>query len=177
MDNINKIHIGDNSVNKLLFASSITGKHGDALWSYYKFANDAGGYYVHGLWLAPEKGTGAYPYPWPWDLGVPGGALKDVNDGPHYWGYIQDGYNKNITKGMNPKFPSNGWTDGNLRLAIMIYSNTTKMVNLGDNPITITFLDDRFDAGSWMGSDSSVFSVSSDKRTITISKVGRFHVV
>lgn len=176
MDNINKIHIGDNSVNKLLFASPITGKHGDALWSYYKFANDAGGYYVHGLWLAPCSGTGANPYPWPWDLGVAGGALKDVNDGAKYWGYIQDGYNKNITKGMNTKFPLNSWTDGNLRLSIMIYSNTTKEVNLGDNPITITFLDDRFDAGSWMGSDSSVFSVSSDKRTITISKVGQFHV-
>lgn len=176
MDNVNKIHIGDNSVNKLLFASPITGKHGDALWSYYKYANDAGGYYVHGLWFAPEKGTGGSPYPWPWDLGVPGGALKDVNDGPHMWGYIQDGYNKNITKGMNTKFPLNSWTDGNLRLAIMIYSNTTKEVNLGDNPITITFLDDRFDAGYWMGSDSSVFSVSSDKRTITISKVGRFHI-
>ena len=176
MDNINKIHIGDNSVDKLLFASPITGKHGDALWSYYKFSNDAGGYYVHGLWLAPCSGEGAYPYPWPWDLGVPGGALKDVDDGAHYWGYIQDGYNKNITKGMNTKFPINSWTDGNLRLAIMIYSNTTKEVNLGDNPITITFLDDRFDAGSWMGSGSSVFSVSSDKRTITISKVGQYHV-
>ena len=44
MDNINKIHIGDNSVNKLLFAFPITGKHGDALWSYYKSSNDAGGY-------------------------------------------------------------------------------------------------------------------------------------
>ena len=51
MDNINKIHIGDNSINKLFFASPITGKHGDALWSYYKYSNDAGGYYVHGLWL------------------------------------------------------------------------------------------------------------------------------
>lgn len=176
MDNTNNIHIGDNSVDKLLFASPTTGKHGDALWSYYKFSNDAGGYYVHGLWLAPCSGVGANPYPWPWDLGVTGGALKDVDDGAHYWGYIQDGYNKNITKGMNTKFPINSWTDGNLRLAIMIYSNTTKEVNLGDNPITITFLDDRFDAGSWMGSDSSVFSVSSDKRTITISKVGQFHV-
>lgn len=176
MDNVNKIHIGDNSVDKLLHASPTTGKHGDALWSYFKFANDAGGYYVHGLWLAPEKGTGGSPYPWPWDLGIPGGALKDVNDGATRWGYIQDGYNKNITKGMNTKFPLNGWTDGNLRLAIMIYSNTTKEVNLGDNPITITFLDDRFDTGYWMGSDSSVFSVSSDKRTITISKVGKFHI-
>ena len=49
MDNINKIHIGDNSVNKLFFASHITGNHEDALWSYYKYSNDAEGYYVHGL--------------------------------------------------------------------------------------------------------------------------------
>lgn len=176
MDNINKIHIGDNSVNKLLFASPITGKHGDALWSYYKFANDAGGYYVHGLWLAPCSGTGANPYPWPWDLGVTGGALKDVNDGAYKWGYIQDGYNKNITKGMNTKFPSNGWPDGSWRIAIMIYSNTTSAIDLGDKPITITFLDDRFDAGSWMGSNVSKFTISEDKRTITISAVGVFHV-
>lgn len=176
MDNVNKIHIGDNSVNKLLFASPITGKHGDALWSYYKFANDAGGYYVHGLWLAPESGTGSSPYRWPWDLGVPSGALKDVNDGAHYWGYIQDGYNKNITKGMNTKFPLNTWTDGNLRITIMIYSNTNSAIDLGDKPITITFLDDRFDAGSWMSSDVSKFTISEDKRTITISAVGKFHI-
>ena len=81
MDNINKIHIGDNSVNKLLFASPIMGKHGDALWSYFKFAKDDGGCYVHGLWLAPiNGGEENHPYAWPWDLGVPSGALKDVND-------------------------------------------------------------------------------------------------
>ena len=176
MDNINKIHIGDNSVNKLLFASPATGKHGDALWSYFKFANDGGGYYVHGLWLAPESGNGANPYPWPWDLGVPSGALKDVNDGAHRWGYIQDGYNKNITKGMNIKFPSNGWKDGKLRLAIMIYSNTTKAIDLGDNPITITFLDDRFDTCTFSASSGSEYTVSSDKRTITINKVSQYHV-
>ena len=176
MDNINKIHIGTNSVNKLLFASPTTGKHGDALWSYFKFANDGGGYYVHGLWLAPESGNGANPYPWPWDLGVTGGALKDVNNGAHYWGYIQDGYNKNITKGMNTKFPSNGWKDGKLRLAIMIYSNTTKAIDLGDNPITITFLDDRFDTCTFSASSGSEYTVSSDKRTITINKVSQYHV-
>lgn len=176
MDNTNNIHIGDNSADKLLFASPITGKHGDALWSYYKFANDGEGYYVHGLWLAPESGTGGSPYRWPWDLGVTGGALKDVNDGANRWGYIQDGYNKNITKGMNTNFPLNSWQDGRLRITIMIYSNTTSAIDLGDKPITITFLDDRFDAGSWMGSDISKFTISEDKRTITISAVGRFHV-
>ena len=173
MDNVNKIHIGDNSVNKLLFASPITGKHGDALWSYYKFANDAGGYYVHGLWLAP---CNTYMYWWPWDLGIPSGALKDVNDGAHCWGYIQDGYNKNITKGMNTKFPSNGWPDGSWRIAVAFFSNTEQAIDLGDNPVTITFLDDRFDNCTFSASSGSEYTVSNDKRTITINKVGKNHI-
>lgn len=173
MNNVNKIHIGDNSVNKLLFASPITGKHGDALWSYFKFANDAGGYYVHGLWLAPCR---TYMYQWPWDLGVPSGALKDVNDGAHRWGYVQDGYNKNITEGMNTKFPSNGWPDGSWRIAVAFFSNTKQAIDLGDNPVTITFLDDRFDACAFTASSGSEYTVSSDKRTITINKVGKNHI-
>ena len=173
MDNVNKIHIGDNSVNKLLFASPITGKHGDALWSYFKYANDAGGYYVHGLWLAP---CNTYMYWWPWDLGIPSGALKDVNGGAHYWGYIQDGYNKNITKGMNTKFPSNGWPDGSWRIAVAFFSNTEQAIDLGDNPITITFLDDRFDNCTFTASSGSEYTVSNDKRTITINKVGGNHI-
>ena len=173
MDNINKIHIGDNSVNKLLFASPITEKHGDALWSYYKYSNDAGGYYVHGLWLAP---CSTYMYWWPWDLGVTGGALKDVNDGAHYWGYVQDGYNKNITKGMNTKFPSNGWPDGSWRIAVAFFSNTEQAIDLGDNPVTITFLDDRFDNCTFSASNGSEYTVSNDKRTITINIVGKNHI-
>ena len=173
MDNVNKIHIGDNSVNKLLFASPITGKHGDALWSYYKYSNDAGGYYVHGLWLAP---CSTYMYWWPWDLGVTSGALKDVNDGAHRWGYVQDGYNKNITKGMNTKFPSNGWPDGSWRIAVAFFSNTEQAIDLGDNPVTITFLDDRFDNCTFSASSGSEYTVSNDKRTITINKVGKNHI-
>lgn len=173
MDNVNKIHIGDNSINKLLFASPTTGKHGDALWSYYKYANDAGGYYVHGLWLAP---CSTYMYWWPWDLGVSSGALKDVNNGAHYWGYIQDGYNKNITKGMNTKFPSNGWPDGSWRIAVAFFSNTEQAIDLGDNPVTITFLDDRFDNCTFTASSGSEYTVSNDKRTITINKVGKNHI-
>lgn len=175
MDNVNKIHIGDNSINKLLFASPTTGKHGDALWSYYKYANDGGGYYVHGLWLAPCRNTNIYW--WPWDLGIPSGALKDVNDGAHRWGYIQDGYNKNITKGMNTNFPTNGWANDSWRIALTIYSNTTTALDLGDNPITITFLDDRFDDCTFTASSGSEYTVSSDKRTITINKVNQYHVV
>ena len=173
MDNVNKIHIGDNSVNKLLFASPITGKHGDALWSYLKYTADGGGYYVHGLWLAPQHSNNRYW--WPWDLGVTDGALKDVNDGAHYWGYIQDGYNKNITKGMNTKFPANGWTTDEWKIGVTIYSNTQEEIDLGDNPITITFLDDRFDNATFEPAVTGGCDISDDKRTIVIHKVSRYH--
>ena len=170
MDNVNKIHIGDNSVNKLLFASPTTGKHGDALWSYYKYANDGGGYYVHGLWLTVVNRTsGNSPYPWPWDLGVTGGALKDVNNGAHYWGYIQDGYNKNITKGMNTKFPLNSWNENNLRIGLFFYRGNMQATDLSDNPITITFLDERFD-DCLFSYDHNDVVVSENKRTITINR-------
>lgn len=176
MDNTNKIHIGDNSVDKLLFASPITGKHGDALWSYYKFANDAGGYYVHGLWLTIINGaSGNVPYAWPWDLGVPGGALKDVNDGAHRWGYVQDGYNKNITKGMNINFPLNGWSESNIRIGLHFYRNKPQSIDLGGNAITITFLDGRFDDCSFTYNSNSIV-VSENKRTITINKFTRYQV-
>lgn len=176
MDNTNKIHIGDNSVDKLLFASPITGKHGDALWSYYKFANDAGGYYVHGLWLTIINGaSGNAPYAWPWDLGVPGGALKDVNDGAHRWGYVQDGYNKNITKGMNINFPLNGWSESNIRIGLHFYRNKPQSIDLGGNAITITFLDGRFDDCSFTYNSNSIV-VSENKRTITINKFTRYQV-
>lgn len=176
MDNVNKIHIGDNSVNKLLFASPITGKHGDALWSYYKFANDAGGYYVHGLWLTIINGAADNaPYAWPWDLGIPSGALKDVNDGAHRWGYVQDGYNKNITKGMNINFPLNGWSESKIRIGLHFYRNNPKSIDLGDNAITITFLDGRFDDCPFTYNSNSIV-VSENKRTITINKFNRYQV-
>ena len=176
MDNINKIHIGDNSVNKLLFASPITGKHGDALWSYYKFANDAGGYYVHGLWLTiVNRVDGNKPYLWPWDLGVPSGALKDVNDGAHRWGYIQDGYNKNITKGMNTKFPLNGWDENNLRIGLFFYRGNMQVTDLSDNPITITFLDERFD-DCLFSYDHNDVVVSENKRTVTINRFNSYPI-
>ena len=176
MDNTNNIHIGDNSVGKLLFASPITGKHGDALWSYYKFANDAGGYYVHGLWLTIINGAnGNVPYAWPWDLGVPSGALKDVNDGAHRWGYVQDGYNKNITKGMNINFPLNGWSESKIRIGLHFYRNNPKSIDLGGNAITITFLDGRFDDCPFTYSSNNIV-VSENKRTITINKFTRYQV-
>lgn len=176
MDNTNKIHIGDNSVDKLLFASPITGKHGDALWSYYRFADDDGGYYVHGLWLTIINGASDNaPYAWPWDLDVPGGALKDVNDGAHRWGYVQDGYNKNITKGMNINFPLNGWSESKIRIGLHFYRNKPQSIDLGENAITITFLDGRFDDCPFTYNSNNVV-VSENKRTITINKFTRYQV-
>ena len=176
MDNINKIHIGDNSVDKLLFASPITGKHGDALWSYYKFSDDAGGYYVHGLWLTVvNRVEGNRAYPWPWDLGVTDGALKDVNDGAKCWGYIQDGYNKNITKGMNTKFPLNDWNENNLRIGLFFYRDNMKVTELSDNPITITFLDERFD-DCLFSYDHNDVVVSENKRTVTINRFNNYAI-
>lgn len=176
MDNTNNIHIGDNSVDKLLFASPITGKHGDALWSYYKFSNDAGGYYVHGLWLTVvNRVEGNRAYPWPWDLGVTDGALKDVNDGAKCWGYIQDGYNKNITKGMNTKFPLNDWNENNLRIGLFFYRDNMKVTELSDNPITITFLDERFD-DCLFSYDHNDVVVSENKRTVTINRFNNYAI-
>lgn len=176
MDNVNKIHIGDNSVNKLLFASPTTGKHGDALWSYFKFANDAGGYYVHGLWLTiVNRTSGNSSYPWPWDLGVPDGALKDVNDGAHRWGYIQDGYNKNITKGMNTNFPLNGWNEKDIRIGLCFYRDKGQITDLGNNPIVITFLDGRFDDCLFSYNKNNVV-VSEDKRTIIINRLNSYPI-
>ena len=116
------LKIGNQDVVHLRFSYPEPKPEGDALWSWYKYASDAGGYFVRGLWFAPCYNNG-WIYWWPWDLGVTGGALKDVNNGAHYWGYIQDGYNKNITKGMNTKFPSNGWPDGSWRIAVAFFSN------------------------------------------------------
>lgn len=176
MNNVNKIHIGNNSVNKLLFASPITGKHGDALWSYYKFAKDAGGYYVHGLWLTiVNRTSGNSSYPWPWDLGVTGGALKDVNDGAHYWGYVQDGYNKNITKGMNTNFPLNGWNEKDIRIGLTFNRKAPQITDLGNNPIIITFLDGRFDDCLFSYNKNNIV-VSEDKRTITINRLPAYGI-
>lgn len=176
MDNTNNIHIGDNSIDKLLFASPITGKHGDALWSYYKYCNDAGGFYVHGLWLTIINGASDNaPYSWPWELGVPDGALKDVNDTPYRWGYVQDGYNKNITKGMNINFPLNGWSESNIRIGLHFYRNKPQSIDLGDNAITITFLDGRFDDCLFTYNSNNIV-VSENKRTITINKFTKYQV-
>lgn len=150
---------------------------------WYKYANDAGGYWVRGFWLAPSYEWGA-PYWWPWDLSVPSGALKDQNNGWARWGIVLDGVNKNLTPGMNKTFPANGYTF--YGVCLCLYYNTPnytdeegrQCIDFGDNPIKLTFRDGRFDNFEWIKKDAStIYEWSEDKRTITIHRVGSSRVV
>lgn len=183
MEDLENIRTGATPPDSIRFASPIREKQGDALWDWCKYAPDAGDYFVHGLWLAPHMNWSLYS--WPWDLGVPSGGLKDVNNGAHYWGYVQDGLNKNITKGMTASFPANGWSDTLWGVAITLWgqSNMTdergfKVIDFGEHPVVIKFLDGRFDDCEFAVSTSkgSVATVSEDKRTVTIQRVGSNHV-
>ena len=122
------LKIGNQDVVHLRFSYPEPKPEGDALWSWYKYASDAGGYFVRGLWFAPCYNNG-WIYWWPWDLGVTGGALKDVNNGAHYWGYIQDGRNKNITKGMTKNFAANGWKNEPWDEAITLWGNESNFTD------------------------------------------------
>ena len=183
MEDLENIRTGATPPDSIRFASPIREKQGDALWDWYKYAPDAGGYFVHGLWLAPHMNWDLYP--WLWDLGVPSGGLKDVNNGARYWGYVQDGLNKNITKGMTASFPDSGMSDTLWGVAITLWgsSNMTdergfKVIDFGEHPVVIKFLDGRFDDCEFAVSTSkgSVAMVSEDKRTVTISRVGQNHI-
>lgn len=175
MVDINNIKIGNNNPSAIMFDKpTIINKEG--LFDYKKWANDAGGYYVHGLWIAPTTAWGLYS--WPWDLNVPNGALKDENNGFRYWGYVQDGISKNVTKGMKKDFPTNGIA-GPYQVAISLQYNTPNYtdedgknyLDLSDCPVVITFCDDRFDDFNWIIDDGSIVDISEDKRTITIHRV------
>lgn len=179
------LKIGNQDAVHLRFSYPEPKPEGDALWSWYKYASDAGGYYVRGLWLAPCYNND-WIYWWPWDLGVTGGALKDVNNGAHYWGYIQDGRNKNITKGMTKNFAANGWKNEPWDEAITLWGNDTNFkdekdnacLDFGDHPIVIKFLDGRFDDSEFIvdTSHGSIADISQDKRTVTIHRVGSNHI-
>lgn len=183
MSDINNITMSNGESPLLIMYNEAYTKTTPALTDYYKYANDAGGYYVHGIWLAPSYSSGS-PYWWPWDLSVPSGALKDKNDGWRYWGYINDGTNKNLTSGMNKSFPANGYTF--YGVCLCFYYNTSNFtdtegracLDFGDNPVIITFKDGRFDNFEWLSkNDGSVYEWSEDKRTITIYRVGTSRVV
>ena len=179
------LKIGNQDVVHLRFSYPEPKPEGDALWSWYKYAPDAGGYYVRGLWFAPCYNNG-WIYWWPWDLGVTGGALKDLNNGAHYWGYIQDGRNKNITKGMTKNFAANGWKNQPWDEAITLWGNDSNFkdekdnacLDFGDHPIVINFLDGRFDDSEFIvdTSHGSIADISHDKRTVTIHRVGSNHI-
>ncbi len=179
------LKIGNQDIVHLRFSYPEPKPEGDALWSWYKYASDAGGYYVRGLWFAPCYNNG-WIYWWPWDLGVTGGALKDVNNGARYWGYIQDGRNKNITKGMAKNFAANGWKNEPWDEAITLWGNESNFtddkgnacLDFGNHPIIINFLDGRFDDSKFVvdTNHGSIAEISQDKRTVTIHRVGSNHI-
>lgn len=170
------IKIGNKTVTSILFNDIAAEEQPEDLFTdYHPYATDGGGYWVHGLWLAPYGPWGVYS--WPWDLGIPSGGLKDINNGAVRWGYVQDGYNKNITSGLNKSFPAN--VNGVQRLCISLWSNSSNymdengknFIDFGNHPVEITFLDDRFDDYTWVGNTGAVYEWSEDKRTITIQRV------
>lgn len=174
MADIKNIKLGDSEPESIMFDSPNTWiKPGE--FDYFKFANDAGGYFVHGLWIAPFGPWGTYS--WPWDLGVTSGGLKDVNDGYTRWGYVYDSVYKNLTSGMNKNFPEN--VKGDYKVAISVWFNTSNYtddsgrvcLDLGDRPIVITFLDGRFDNYNWVLQAGAVAEWSADKRTCTIHRI------
>lgn len=180
------LKIGNQDVGHLRFSYPEPKPYGDALWSFYKYANDAGGYYVRGLWFAPYYN--GWIYWWPWDLGVTGGALKDPGSGLGWnkWGYIKDSRNLNVTKGMTKNFAANGWTNETWGEAITLWGNESnftddkgnKCIDLGDHPVIIHFLDGRFDDSEFVvdTSKGSIAEVSQDKRTVTIHRIGSNHM-
>ena len=182
---MSELKIGNQDVGHLRFSYPEPKPEGDALWSFYKYANDAGGYYVRGLWFAPCYNNG-WIYWWPWDLGVTGGALKDSGLGWNKWGYIKDSRNLNITKGMTKNFAANGWTNETWGEAITLWGNESNFtddkgnacLDFGDHPIVINFLDGRFDDSEFVvdTSKGSVAEISKDKRTVTIHRVGSNHI-
>lgn len=178
------LKIGNQDVGHLRFSYPAPKPEGDALWSFYKYANDAGGYFVRGLWFAPYYN--GWIYWWPWGLGITGGALKDSGLGWNRWGYIKDGRNINITKGMTKNFAANGWTNETWGEAITLWGNESnltddkgnKCIDLGDHPVIIQFLDGRFDDSEFVvdTSKGSIAEVSQDKRTVTIHRIGSNHM-
>ena len=174
MSNISNIKIGSTSPDAIMFSKPYTYEKANA-FDYYKYANDAGGYWVHGLWIAPVSPWGVYS--WPWDLGVTNGALKDLNEGFNKWGYVQDGINKNLTYKMTKNFAEN--VKGDYKVAITVWFNTpnytdeagNKYLDLGEHPIIITFKDNRFDNYTWVKSTGAVAEWSEDKRTVTIYRI------
>lgn len=169
-----EIKIGETSPDAIMYGSPLN-KQKDSVFDWFKFANDDEGYYVRGLWLCPISPLGIYS--WPWDLNISNGALKDVNNGAARWGYVRDELGKNITQGMTKEFPAN--VTGDYNIAITVFFNTgnytdssgRQYLDISDNPIVITFNDNRFDNYNWVLTNGAVAEWSEDKRTVTIKRV------
>lgn len=176
---VQNIKIGADNPDAILF-NQYTPEEKTATIDWVKYSSDGGGYYVRGIWIAPTMTAEYLNYWWPWDLSVTNGALKDTNSGARYWGYVQDGTHKNLTSGINTSFPTNGYAITGV--SINVYTTTgnvddTSALDLSEKPIVITFLDGRFDNTTWVTNSGSECTWSEDKRTLTITKVAKGHVV
>lgn len=170
MSNIVNLKLGTNTVTKIL-QDDILKEIGNDVLKWYKIAPDAGGYYCRGIFVQPVGNNNAGHW-WYWDLGCQTG-IKDNGDWNQF-GYIYDGDNKNITSGMTLPFSNpGGWdTTANYNdgwfFQIRIVSDYVDTLELA-HPITIQFVDDRFDSCRFEVTDGA--TLSEDKRTLTITKL------
>ena len=170
MSNIVNLKLGTETVTKIL-QDDVLKETGNDILKWYKVANDAGGYYCRGIFVQPVGNNNAGFY-WYWDLGCQTG-IKDNGDWNQF-GYIYDGDNKNITSGMTLPFSNPGsWdTTANYNdgwfFQICIVSDRVDTLELA-HPITIQFVDDRFDSCRFEVTDGT--TLSEDKRTLTITKL------
>lgn len=167
---------------------------GDTLFSsnrdnYFHWDAYGSSFYAKGLLLFPYyRGSGRYApniHMWPWDMMNLNqyDAYKDVNPGYSYLGYMYDGEDKNITRGLNTIInsgaPNWGWSsNADWGIAITLWTkepnvtiNGVDYTDFGESPIVIRFLDDRFDQLNWTDYNSDDVIISQDKRTVTIKRV------
>lgn len=181
MANINKVKIGTTDPDAIMFDKYYQNLIGDTIFTNkVLYSSDGGGYYVKGLSIMPGQGEWNI-YWWPWNLGISNGALKDVNDGAHEWGYVQDGTNKNVTSGINTNFPTNGWSETDWNVSICIFaseeaSNYTdeegnKYIDFGDIPIVIKFNSEFLSGATITLNASHTASLSEDGATITVNRM------
>ena len=170
MSNIVNLKLGTENVTKIL-QDDVLKETGNDILKWYKVANDAGGYYCRGIFVQPVGNNNA-GFWWYWDLGCQTG-IKD-NGEWNQFGYVYDGDNKNITSGMTLPFgnPGNWDTTANYNdgwfFQICIVGDHVDTLELA-HPITIQFVDDRFDSCRFEVTDGT--TLSGDKRTLTINKL------
>lgn len=173
------LKIGNQDIVHLRFSYPEPKPEGDALWSWYKYASDAGGYYVRGLLLVIIT------------IGFTGGlgiqvllvVLLKMLIMEHIIGVISK---TGATKGMTKNFAANGWKNEPWDEAITLWGNESNFtdekgkecLDFGDHPIVIHFLDGRFDDSEFIvdTSHGSIAEISQDKRTVTIHRVGSNHI-